>query len=74
MHMSRGTRQSLGARKAMEFLQSSKLVDLSMPAERLVGEVSRLEEVAGYVLAWDRYVLVVGDIAQEVVLPGEMHG
>ncbi|WP_148716257.1 hypothetical protein [Chitinolyticbacter meiyuanensis] len=56
------------ARKAMQFLQESKLIDLSMPVERVVGAVSKLEQVAGYVLAWERYVLVVAkDIEQEVI-------
>ncbi|MET9888517.1 hypothetical protein ABZZ20_36485 [Streptomyces sp. NPDC006430] len=49
------------ARKALDFLRSSGLVDLSVPLERVVGQVSQLDDVAGYVLAWERYVLVVAN-------------
>lgn len=55
------------ARKALELLRSSEIVNLEIPVSRLTDSVSRLEEVAGYVLAWEKYVLVVGDIAQDVV-------
>ncbi|MFF3767644.1 hypothetical protein ACFYYR_26680 [Streptomyces sp. NPDC001922] len=47
------------ARKALDFVRTSGLVDLTVPLERIVGQVSQLEDVAGYVLAWERYVLVV---------------
>ncbi|MBL8228491.1 MAG: hypothetical protein JNL98_08440 [Bryobacterales bacterium] len=67
---SRSSRQKMEARKAVEFLQSSGLVDLKMPVERVVGAVSKLDEVAGYVLAWERYVLVVADIAEIKANPG----
>ncbi|MBD7919820.1 hypothetical protein H9657_16230 [Cellulomonas sp. Sa3CUA2] len=55
------------ARKALELLRSSEIVNLEIPVSRLTDSVSKLEEVAGYVLAWEKYVLVVGDIAQDVV-------
>ena len=55
--------RKLEARKAMEFVQTSGLIDLKMPLEKVVGTVSKLDQVAGYVLAWERYVLVV---AQEL--------
>ncbi|MFG2193703.1 hypothetical protein [Streptomyces sp. NPDC048639] len=47
------------ARKALDFLRTSGLVDLDVPLERIVTQVSQLDDVAGYVLAWERYVLVV---------------
>ncbi|WP_354644344.1 hypothetical protein [Kitasatospora camelliae] len=49
------------ARKALDFLRTSGLVDLSLPLERVVDQVGQLDEVAGYVLAWERYVLVVAN-------------
>lgn len=55
------------ARKALELLRSSEIVNLEIPVSRLTDSVSKLEEVAGYVLAWEKYVLVVGDIAADVV-------
>ncbi|MGW2643017.1 hypothetical protein [Streptomyces sp. NPDC001348] len=58
---------SVDARKALEFLRTSGLVDLSVPLERVVGQVSQLEEVAGYVLAWERYVLVVANEVADTV-------
>lgn len=30
--------------------------------------MSKLEEVAGYVLAWEKYVLVVADIAADIAV------
>ncbi|MEU5211034.1 hypothetical protein [Streptomyces sp. NPDC020742] len=49
------------ARKALDFLRTSGLVDLGVPLERVVDQVSQLDDVAGYVLAWERYVLVVAN-------------
>ncbi|MFI6448921.1 hypothetical protein [Kitasatospora sp. NPDC050543] len=49
------------ARKALDFLRTSGLVDLSLPLERVVDQVGQLDDVAGYVLAWERYVLVVAN-------------
>ena len=47
-------------------LRTSGLVDLSVPPlERVVDQVSQLDDVAGYVLAWERYVLVVANQAAE---------
>ena len=61
--------RALEARKAVEFLQTSKLVDLNAPLDQVVSAVTKLDEVAGYVLAWERYVLVVAsdfsDIEQQ---------
>ncbi|MCF3173744.1 hypothetical protein IPZ61_10495 [Streptomyces sioyaensis] len=53
------------ARKALDFLRTSGLVDLSVPLERVVDQVSQLDDVAGYVLAWERYVLVVANQVAE---------
>lgn len=65
------TPQSQGvneARKAMEFLQSSGLVNLEQPLRNVIGSVSKLEQVAGYVIAWERYVLVVARADMEAVV------
>ncbi|MDF3291548.1 hypothetical protein [Streptomyces silvisoli] len=56
-----GTCPSVDARKALDFLKSSGLVDLTVPLGTIVDQVSQLDDVAGYVLAWERYVLVVAD-------------
>ncbi|MET7801781.1 hypothetical protein [Streptomyces decoyicus] len=53
------------ARKALDFLRTSGLVDLSVPLERVVDQVSQIDDVAGYVLAWERYVLVVANQVAE---------
>ncbi|MBL1101980.1 hypothetical protein [Streptomyces coffeae] len=50
---------SIDTRKALEFLQTSGLVHLEIPLEQLVRATTTLDEVAGYVLAWEKYVLVV---------------
>ncbi|CCK32794.1 hypothetical protein BN159_8416 [Streptomyces davaonensis JCM 4913] len=62
-------KRSVDSRKALEFLQSSGLVDLKMPLETVVANASKLEEVAGYVLAWERYVLVVSNELDQVSNP-----
>jgi len=64
--------RALDARKAMEFLQTSKMIDLKMPIEQIVGAVSKLDQVAGYVLAWERYVLVVASIETEEIVGKEV--
>ena len=56
------TRQMLAA------LRESELVNLDVPVSRLTDTVSKLEEVAGYVLAWEKYVLVVADIAADIAV------
>jgi len=61
--------RKLQARQAFDFLRSSELVNLDMPVAQLAESVSRLEEVAGYVLAWDKYVLVVADFAADTINP-----
>ena len=53
------------ARKALDFLRNSGLVDLSIPLSRVVAQVSQLDDVAGYVLAGERYVLVVANEAAD---------
>lgn len=61
------------AKLVLDFLQTSKLVDLQQPMDKLISAVkgSELGEVAGYVLAWERYVLVVASevIKQETINP-----
>lgn len=59
----------IDARKALDFLRTSGLVDLTVPLERVVGQVSQLDDVAGYVLAWERYVLVVANEVADVSTP-----
>ena len=65
-------RSPVDARKAIEFLQTSELVNLKMPLEQLVRNVSKLEEVAGYVIAWEKYVLVVASELEQVTNPGRV--
>lgn len=57
--------RALAARKAMDFLQTSKMIDLKMPIEKIVEAVSELDQVAGYVCAWERYVIVVASAEYE---------
>lgn len=57
------------ARKALDFLRTSGLIDLSVPLEHVVGQVSQLDDVAGYVLAWERYVLVVANEVEDACTP-----
>ncbi|MFE3864513.1 hypothetical protein ACFXPT_29275 [Streptomyces goshikiensis] len=57
------------SRKALDFLRTSGLVDLKLPLERVVGQISQLDDVAGYVLAWERYVLVVANEVDDVSAP-----
>ncbi|MFE3934285.1 hypothetical protein ACFXPJ_10950 [Streptomyces goshikiensis] len=57
------------SRKALDFLRTSGLVDLNLPLERVVGQISQLDDVAGYVLAWERYVLVVANEVDDVSAP-----
>lgn len=59
----------IDARKALDFLRTSGLVDLNVPLERVVGQVSQLDDVAGYVLAWERYVLVVANEVADASTP-----
>ena len=65
---------SADTRKIVEFLQTSKLVDLAMPLKEVVNHVSKLDEVAGYVIAWERYVLVVSKDIEEEVSQNEQVG
>ena len=46
------------------------LIDAKMPVTEMVKRLgSSIDEVAGYVLAWDKYVLVVGaDFGQDVII------
>ncbi|MEV7684218.1 hypothetical protein AB0O64_37665 [Streptomyces sp. NPDC088341] len=57
------------ARKALEFLRTSGLVDLSLPLESVVDRIGQLDDVAGYVLAWERYVLVVANETADAADP-----
>ena len=45
-----------------------------MPLEKTIAAVSRLDEVAGYVIAWERYVLVVAEELQEQINPATKVG
>ncbi|HEX2165301.1 MAG TPA: hypothetical protein VHM02_15250 [Thermoanaerobaculia bacterium] len=57
------------ARKVFEILQRSELVNLDVPVRQLADSVSKLEEVAGYVIAWEKYVLVVASELAQVSNP-----
>jgi hypothetical protein len=61
--------ERLSSRQALEFLEKSELIDLEMPVSQLLRGVNDFEAVAGYVLAWDKYVLVVG-LEEEPAPPG----
>lgn len=52
---------AIDARAALDFLQSSGIVNLTTPLDQLVRATATLGDVAGYVLAWEKYVLVVSD-------------
>jgi hypothetical protein len=56
---------SIGARRAMEFLEASDLINLDLPLRDTVGQIRGLEEIAGYVLIWERYAVVVA--AEEIM-------
>ncbi len=56
---------AVDARAALAFLQSSGLINMNTTLEQLVGATTTLGEIAGYVLAWDKYVLVVPSVADE---------
>ncbi|HEY0639878.1 MAG TPA: hypothetical protein VGD67_19730 [Pseudonocardiaceae bacterium] len=58
-----------GPRKALEYLQQSELANLDIPVSRLVDSARQLEEVAGYILLWERYVLVVADPVENITNP-----
>lgn len=59
---------AVDTRRALGFLQESKLVNLDMSVSDLSASVGRLDEVAGYVIAWEKYVLVVSELADEAAL------
>ncbi|MCU1358158.1 MAG: hypothetical protein JWM89_3576 [Acidimicrobiales bacterium] len=63
-------KSQMNARKAMEFLRASELVNLDIPVSQLAESVGKLEEVAGYVVAWEKYVLVVADVGDFRTNPG----
>ncbi|MEU1624950.1 hypothetical protein ABZ746_06310 [Streptomyces sp. NPDC020096] len=56
---------SIDTRAALDFLQTSGLVNLDTPLEQLVRATTTLGDVAGYVLAWDKYVLVVPSVCED---------
>ncbi|GGO99866.1 hypothetical protein [Wenjunlia tyrosinilytica] len=62
---------SIDNRRALEFLQSSGLVNLDISLEHLVRATTTLDEVAGYVLAWEKYVLVVASECDAAANPGD---
>jgi hypothetical protein len=57
------------AGKALTFLRDSGLVDLNMPLEQLVTKASKLDQVAGYAVAWEKYAVVVASVADQVSNP-----
>ena len=52
-------------KNAIDFMQNSRLIDMKQPIESVLGSVKTLSAASGegdtndYVLAWERYVLVV---------------
>lgn len=57
------------AEKALDALKRAELVNLDVPVSRLADAIASIGEEAGYVLAWEKYVLVVADIADQVGNP-----
>ena len=58
------------ANEIVERLKESKVVDLDASIGKVLSAslVTDMEQVAGYVLAWDKYVFVVGkDIEEKVI-------
>jgi len=57
-------------RELLDAAVQGGLIDAKMPAAEVVKKLgSSIDEVAGYVLAWDKYVLVVGaDIGSDVII------
>jgi len=58
------------ANDIVERLKESKVIDLDASVGKVLSAslVTDVEKVAGYVLAWDKYVLVVGkDIEEKVI-------
>lgn len=49
----------MDARQALHFLESSDLVNLDMPLRQVVHAAGQIDELRGYVLAWEKWVLVV---------------
>ncbi|MFE5584573.1 hypothetical protein [Kitasatospora sp. NPDC056531] len=56
---------AVDARAALAFLQSSGLINMNTTLEELVSATTTLGEISGYVLAWDKYVLVVPSVTEE---------
>ncbi|GAA2270994.1 MULTISPECIES: hypothetical protein [Kitasatospora] len=57
---------NVDARAALAFLKNSGLINMNTTLEQLVSATTTLGEIAGYVLAWDKYVLVVPSVAEDV--------
>ncbi|MEU4768226.1 hypothetical protein AB0H12_33750 [Actinosynnema sp. NPDC023794] len=58
---------SVAARKAIDFIQTSGLVNVDVPLKDVFRDVGKLEEVAGYVAVWEKYAVVVASEAEQVV-------
>lgn len=57
-------------RELLDAAVQGGLIDAKMPAAEVVRKLGpSIDEIAGYVLAWDKYVLVVGaDIGSDVII------
>jgi hypothetical protein len=60
-------------REVLEAAIEGGVIDAKMSAAELVRKFGpSIDEVAGYVLAWDKYVLVVGsDFGSDVIITGK---
>ncbi len=59
--MAKVSDNNLEARKAVEFLQTSKLIDLKQPLDQVIAAVSKLDNAELTVIALTRLVLIIAD-------------
>jgi hypothetical protein len=50
------------AQNMVESLRRAEFLNLDLPVSKLADSLTGIDEVAGYVLLWEKYVLVVADI------------
>ncbi|MEW8050189.1 MAG: hypothetical protein AB2809_07410 [Candidatus Thiodiazotropha sp.] len=62
--------KTLPTRKLLNSAIEGGIIDAKMPMAELVDKLGpSIDEVAGYVLAWDKYVLVVGaELPEDVIV------
>ena len=66
--------RKIAARKALEYLQTSKLVDLNQTIGTFIGGFGRIaDEIDGYGICYKAYhVIVFNPHAIDVIQPGEL--